>query len=104
MSHDENYFFPSIDKLYKRLKLEQSVQQRTQDAGVDINVVKLSDDTIDNTLTTIVALALAKDNDDPCYHALAAYGLKRRETKMKVVDKYKDEANMIIEKYHMQNK
>lgn len=104
MSHDESYFYPSIDKLLKRLKTEQSVQERAQSSGVNTGVIKLSDDVINDTLTTVLSLALAKDNDDPAYHKLTAYGLQKRETKVKIVDKYKDEANAIIQKYYNQNK
>ena len=93
---DQSYYIKAkelLDKLDKNQKLQQLATAN----GLDVkNSVQLNESTKDNIATSVIALMLAKQSQDPRYEELVRYGISHRKTKIDIINDYKDQANQII--------
>jgi methyl-accepting chemotaxis protein len=93
---DQSYYIKAkelLDKLDKNQKLQQLATAN----GLDVkNSVQLNESTKDNIATSVIALMLAKQSQDPRYQELVRYGISHRKTKIDIINDYKDQANQII--------
>ena len=93
----DNSFFVKAKQLLDKLEQNEKLQQLASANGIDVkNSVKLNDTTKDNIATSVIALMLAKQNNDPRYADLVRFGMDHRQTKMAIINDYKTQANQII--------
>ncbi len=82
-----------IDKaktILTKLKQNQELQKLADSNGLDIkNSVNLTDDNIKNLVISVIALMLAKNNDDKRYKQLVRMGVQKRSLKTEIINAYK---------------
>jgi hypothetical protein len=78
---------------------QKELQDLAEKNGVEINGMRLTDDTIMNIVTSCVALMLAKEEGDPRYHQLVDQGMRKRSLKVDIINSYKSRANDLINRY-----
>lgn len=89
-----------LDYLFSRMEANNRLKKLADENGLDIkNSIELTDEDKDNYAVTIVSLLLAKRNNDQEYQILKRVGLKRREVRTSIVNKYKNDAIDLIKKY-----
>lgn len=89
-----------LDYLFSRMEDNNRLKKLADENGLDIkNSIELTDEDKDNYAVTIVSLLLAKRNNDQEYQILKRVGLKRREVRTSIVNKYKNDAIDLIKKY-----
>ena len=89
-----------LDYLFSRMEANNQLKKLADENGLDIkNSIELTDEDKDNYAVTIVSLLLAKRNNDQEYQILKRVGLKRREVRTSIVNKYKNDAIDLIKKY-----
>ena len=99
MDMTDEQIFCKVEELLQRLDQNQRIQKLATDNGIDVkNSVKLTDDTVDTIAVSVVALLLAKREDDPRYKQLVRYGTQRRSLKTEIINSYKNQANQLIER------
>lgn len=97
---DDDVIFSKVNVLMSKLKQNQDIQELAERNGMDVkNSVKLTEDTSNNIAISIIALLLAKREDDPRYRKLTKMGLKKRSLKTEIINDYKDDAIQLIAKY-----
>lgn len=78
----------------------QKLQELAKSNGLDVrNTLQLTDDTTNIIVVSTVALMLAKRSQDSDYDALVRAGMQHRKLKTELINKYKDQANQLIERY-----
>jgi hypothetical protein len=91
-----------IDKaktILTKLKQNQELQKLADSNGLDIkNSVNLTDDNIKNLTISVIALMLAKNNDDKRYKQLVRMGVQKRSLKTEIINAYKNQAIQILNK------
>lgn len=91
-----------IDKaktILTKLKQNQELQKLADSNGLDIkNSVNLTDDNIKNLVISVIALMLAKNNDDKRYKQLVRIGVQKRSLKTEIINAYKNQAIQILNK------
>lgn len=91
-----------IDKaktILTKLKQNQELQKLADSNGLDIkNSVNLTDDNIKNLTISVIALMLAKNNDDKRYKQLVRIGVQKRSLKTEIINAYKNQAIQILNK------
>lgn len=91
-----------IDKaktILTKLKQNQELQKLADSNGLDIkNSVNLTDDNIKNLVISVIALMLAKNNDDKRYKQLVRMGVQKRSLKTEIINAYKNKAIQILNK------
>jgi len=91
-----------IDKaktILTKLKQNQELQKLADSNGLDIkNSVNLTDDNIKNLVISVIALMLAKNNDDKRYKQLVRMGVQKRSLKTEIINAYKNQAIQILNK------
>lgn len=93
-----------VETLLTKMHQNQQLQNLAIENGLDVkNSVRLTDDTIYNIATSVVALALAKQSNDPRYAKLVNTGLEKRSLKMEIINDYKSQANEMIDHYRSGN-
>ena len=93
----DNSFYVKAKEMLDKLDQNQKLQQLASANGIDVkNSTQLNEATKDNIATSVIALMLAKQNNDPRYANLVRYGLDHRKTKVELINAYKDQANQII--------
>ena len=93
-----------VGQLFDKMHQNQQLQQLASANGMDIkNSVHLTDDTIDNYVTSAVALVIAKQSNDPRYAKLVNTGLEKRSLKIEIINDYKTQANELINEYRSGN-
>lgn len=96
----DEMIFSKIGEIMKKLNANNKLHDLAESKGLNVkNSVKLSDNSIDNYAVSIIALLLAKRNDDPQYKVLVQTGIQKRSLKTEVINKYKDQANQIMTQY-----
>lgn len=91
-----------IGEVMKRLHENQKLQELAVANGLDVkNTIHLTEDNVNNIAVSIAALMLAKQSSDPDYQALVRTGMSKRQLKTELINKYKDQANQIINAYKM---
>lgn len=92
--------FRKVSTLLQNIDQNQQVQQAAYENGIDVkNSTRLTAATKDNLAVSVIALLLAKRNNDPRCKDLVDYGLKHRTTKVDIINDYKAEANALITRY-----
>lgn len=86
-----------IGKLMTNLKKNEELQALAKQNGLDVkNTVDFKDSTIENISVSIVALLLAKRENDPKYKQLVDYGMQKRSLKTDLINTYKNQAIQFI--------
>lgn len=102
--YTENEIFSKVEKLVDKIHQNRELQQMAIDNGIDIkNSVKLTEASEDNYAISVIALMLAKDANDPKYRDLVRNGMAHRESRIDVINEYKDQANQLYRKYKARN-
>lgn len=102
--YTENEIFSKVEKLVDKIHQNRELQQMAIDNGIDIkNSVKLTEASEDNYAISVIALMLAKDANDPKYHDLVRNGMAHRESRIDVINEYKDQANQLYRRYKARN-
>ena len=92
--------FKKVSTLLQNIDQNQQVQQAAYENGIDVkNSTRLTAATKDNLAVSVIALLLAKRNNDPRCKDLVDFGLKHRTTKVDIINDYKAEANALITRY-----
>lgn len=104
MTISDEVIFSKLDNIFKNLKQTQKLQQLATDNGLDIkNSINLTDDTIDNVITSVIALLIAQQNHDPRYKELVLKGTQKRSLKTEIINNYKNQANQYRNKFYAYN-
>jgi hypothetical protein len=86
-----------IGKLMTNLKKNEELQALAKQNGLDVkNTIDFKDSTIENISVSIVALLLAKRENDPKYKQLVDYGMQKRSLKTDLINTYKNQAIQFI--------
>lgn len=89
--------FSHVQKMMNHLDETNKLQQLAKDNGIEIkNALDLSEDNQKKVVIASTSLLLAKRSGDPDYSLLVRTGLQKRSLKAKIIDKYKDEAQQLI--------
>lgn len=89
-----------VTELMDKLEKNGQMQQLAYENGIDTkNSVKLTAATKENIAVSVIALMLAKQDNDPRYRDLVRYGMDHRQTKAGIINDYKNQANALITKY-----
>ena len=89
-----------VGTIMTNLAQNQKLQELAKSNGLDVkNTIQLTEDTSNNIAVSVVALMLAKRNGDSDYSALVRAGMNHRKIKADVINKYKDQANQLIDRY-----
>ena len=86
-----------IGTLMTNLKKNEELQTLAKQNGLDVkNTIDFKDSTIENISVSIVALLLAKRENDPKYKQLVDYGMQKRSLKTDLINTYKNQAIQFI--------
>ena len=89
-----------VGQIMTSLKQNQQLQTLAKNNGLDVkNTIQLTDETSKNVAVSVVALMLAKRSGDPDYGALVRAGMGHRKIRVDLINKFKDQANQVIERY-----
>lgn len=92
-----------VGLIMTKLTQNQKLQELAKNNGLDVkNTVQFTEETSNNIAVAVVALMLAKRSMDPDYSALVRAGMSHRKIKTDLINKYKDQANQIIDRYKNQ--
>lgn len=99
-SMSEDFIFSRVGEIMTKLQQNKKLQELAVANGLDVkNTVQFTEETINNIIVAVVALSLAKSQNDPDYDALVRAGMSHRKLKTEVINKYKNQANQIITAY-----
>jgi hypothetical protein len=91
-----------VGQIMTSLQQNQQLQTLAKNNGLDVkNTIQLTDETAKNVAVSVVALMLAKRSGDPDYSALVRAGMNHRKIRVDLINKFKDQANQIIDRYQM---
>lgn len=91
-----------IGTIMSKLHENQKLQELASANGIDVrNTIHLTEETTNNIAVAVVALMLAKQSSDPDYSALVRAGMNHRKIKTELINKYKNQANQLIDAYKM---
>ena len=99
MESGEDAMFAKVGEMLVHYRKQKELQDLAEKNGVEINGMRLTDDTIMNIVTSCVALMLAKEEGDPRYHQLVDQGMRKRSLKVDIINSYKSRANDLINRY-----
>lgn len=89
-----------VGTIMTKLTQNQKLQELAKTNGLDVkNTLQLTNDTSNIIAVSTVALMLAKREQDSDYDALVRAGMQHRKLKTELINKYKDQANQLIERY-----
>lgn len=96
-------FFCKVKQIMERLNTNRRLQELASSNGLDVrNSLQLTEETMDNIAVAVVALSIAKQENDPDYAALVRAGMSHRRIKTELINKYKNQANQLITAYKNQ--
>lgn len=91
-----------VGQIMTKLHENQKLQDLAASNGLDVkNTIHLTEETTNNIAVAVVSLMLAKQSGDPDYQALVRAGMNHRKIKTELINKYKNQANQIIDSYKM---
>lgn len=91
-----------VGLIMKKLHENQKLQELASQNGIDVkNTIHLTEETANNIAVSVVALMLAKQDSDPDYQALVRAGMDHRKIRTDLINKYKNQANQLIDSYKM---
>jgi len=89
-----------IGQLMNKMRNNQELQILAKENGLTYKpVVDFDEATIDNIITSMVALTLASMANDEDYALLVRTGIQKRSLKVDIINKYKDQAIEYLNKY-----
>ena len=89
-----------VGQIMTNQKQNLQLQQLARDNGLDVkNTIQFTDETAKNVAVGTIALMLAKRSGDPDYSALVRAGLSHRKLRVDLINKYKNQANQLIDRY-----
>ena len=101
-SLNENPMLDKVGMIMMKLHENQKLQDLASQNGIEVkNTIHLTEDTANNIAVGVVALMLAKQENDPDYAALVRAGMNHRKIKTELINKYKNQANQLIDSYKM---
>jgi hypothetical protein len=99
---DEERIMIIIGQLMDKMTENQRLQTLAKENGLTYKpIMDLSDTAIDDIITSMVALVLAKSVNDKDYELLVRTGIQKRSLKASIINKYKDQAGEYLNKYKM---
>lgn len=100
MGDKDEIIFSKMKVLMDQLDQNAQLQDLAERSGVDaVNSIRLTPTTKDNIAVSVIALSLASIEQDPQYKNLVHLGLKKRSAKVELINKYKDRAIQLIQRY-----
>lgn len=98
MSDEE--IIKKVGDLFSKMERDQKLHDLAKRNNLDVkNTIELTEDTKDNYAVTVIALLLAKRENDVRYKTLVRTGLQKRSIKAAIVNSYKDKAIELIKSY-----
>jgi hypothetical protein len=89
-----------VGTIMTNLNQNQRLQELAKSNGLDVkNTIQFTEETTNNIAVSVVALMLAKRESDPDYGALVRAGMNHRKIRVDLINKYKDQANQLIDRY-----
>lgn len=96
----DNDITSKVGEIMINLKQNQKLQDLAKNNGLDVkNTIQFTDETAKNIAVSVVALMLAKRANDPDYQALVRAGMSHRKIRVDLINKFKDQANQLIDRY-----
>ena len=97
--------FKKIEDVLSYLNKERELQKLASENGLDVkNTIRLTQDSIDRYLVSVISLLLAQQSSDPRYKTLVQTGVSKRTLKAKIINNYKNQAIQLINQYKNDNK
>ena len=100
---NEQDIFNRIRLITDKLTQKQQLQSLAKSNGIEINELELTEDTADAVVISVIALMLAKMNQDERYRKLCDFGMQKRSLKVEIINDYKQRANMLYNQFKTGN-
>lgn len=100
---NEQDIFNRIRLITDKLTQKQQLQSLAKSNGIEINELELTEDTVDAVVISVIALMLAKMNQDERYRKLCDFGMQKRSLKVEIINDYKQRANMLYNQFKTGN-
>jgi hypothetical protein len=100
---NEDFIFSRVGEVMKKLNQNKQLQELAKSNGLEVtNTLQLTEETSNNVAVGVVSLLLAQQSSDPDYSELVRVGMSHRKLKSDLINKYKNQANQLIDKYKIQ--
>jgi hypothetical protein len=96
---NEQLIYDKIKVMLDRMEQKKQLQSLAKANGIELNEMELTDDTSDAVVISVIALMLAKMDNDERYRKLCDFGMQKRSLKVEIINDYKQRANMLYNKY-----
>lgn len=96
---DEQMIYNRIGTILQKMSQKKQLQSLAKSNGIEINELELTDDMTDAVVISVIALMLAKMENDERYRRLCDFGMQKRSLKVEIINDYKQRANMLYNKY-----
>jgi hypothetical protein len=96
---NEQLIYDKIKVMLDRMEQKKQLQSLAKTNGIELNEMELTDDTSDAIVISVIALMLAKMDNDERYRKLCDFGMQKRSLKVEIINDYKQRANMLYNKY-----
>ena len=102
---DNEVVFKKIEDVLTYLNKERELQKLASENGLDVkNTIRLTQDSVDNYLVSVISMLLCRNSNDPRYKTLVQTGVSKRSLKAEIINNYKDQAIQLINQYKNENK
>ena len=102
---DNELAFKKIEDTLSYLNKERELQKLASENGLDVkNTIRLTQDSIDRYLVSVIALLLCQQSADPRYKTLVQTGISKRSLKAEIINNYKNQAIQLINQYKNNHK
>ena len=96
---NEQLIYDKIKVMLDRMEQKKQLQSLAKTNGIELNEMELTDDASDAVVISVIALMLAKMDNDERYRKLCDFGMQKRSLKVEIINDYKQRANMLYNKY-----
>ena len=96
---NEQLIYDKIKVMLDRMEQKKQLQSLAKTNGIELNEMELTDDAADAVVISVIALMLAKMDNDERYRKLCDFGMQKRSLKVEIINDYKQRANMLYNKY-----
>ena len=97
--------YKKIEDVLTYLNKERELQKLATENGLDVkNTIRLTKDSVDKYLVSVISLLLCQQAKDPRYSTLVKTGIYKRSLKAEIINNYKDQAIQLINQYKNDNK
>lgn len=101
---DNEIVFKKIEDVLSYLNKERELQKLASENGLDVkNTIRLTQDSVDKYLVSVIAMLLCRNSNDPRYKTLVQTGISKRSLKAEIINNYKDQAIQLINQYKKEN-